>query len=261
MSEGSVPSDAASVVAVERRGPVAVIHLQRPIKRNAVNQQMTNELSAALDALDDDTSVAAMVIAGGDDVFCAGTDLIEGSGEPTPRGGEYGVIRRRRRTPLIAAVEGGALGGGFEIVMTCDMVVASTSAWFALPEVRRGVVATSGALFRAHQVLPLNIVRELLLTGRTMPSEEATRLGFVNRLVPPGEAVAAAVQLAQDVAANSGDAVTATLEAMDAVTRRDDDHGWEITAEAKDAILHSADMAEGIQAFSERRSPQWPSRQ
>ena len=129
--------------------------------------------------------------------FSAGTDLAVGAGPPTPRGGGYGVVRRDRATPLIAAVEGLAYGGGFEIVLACDLVVAARTARFALPETARGLVANCGALFRAPRALPLNIAREMLLTGDPLDAERAWSLGLVNRLVEPGTAEQAALELAE----------------------------------------------------------------
>jgi hypothetical protein len=120
-------------VRTERHGGVLVVQLDRDEKRNAINGEMTESISAALDAGEDDPAVRAIVIAGGPTVFCAGTDIAEGSGTPTDRGGEYGIIRRRSTTPIIAAVEGSAFGGGFEIALACHLIVASSTATFGLP--------------------------------------------------------------------------------------------------------------------------------
>ena len=162
--------------------------------------------------------------------------------------------------PLIAAVEGVAFGGGFEIAMCCDMVVASRAARFGLPEVKRGVVATSGALFRAPRALPLNVARELLLTGQEMDAGRAERLGFVNRVVEPGEALSVAVELAGLIAQNSPVSVRETMAAVDALVSADDDAGWATTEKAKDVVQNSQDAIEGISAFFEKRTPNWPGR-
>src|SRR5688500_2925785 len=134
--EGTRRMSVSRLVTVERRGHVAMAVMNRAEKRNAINPSLAEALDAALDALDDGPKVRATVLAGSGGAVSAGTDLVEGSGTPSERGGEYGVIRRRRRTPLIAAVEGVALGGGLEIALACDLVVASTTATFGLPEVR-----------------------------------------------------------------------------------------------------------------------------
>lgn len=245
------------VVTTERVGRVLLIRMNRPAKRNAVNAAMTQGLDDALNLLDDDGDLWAGVLAGLPNVFSAGTDLASGSGEPTPRGGYYGVVRRRRSTPLVAAVEGGAYGGGFEIVLACDLVVAARNAVFALPEVSRGVVATSGGLFQAPKSLPLNVARELLLTGDPLTAERAWSLGLVNVLTDPGGALAGAMKLAQRVCENAPVSVRASLEALDAVVAADDDHGWDATSKAKDAIAASADSHEGVSAFLNRRQPVW----
>ena len=143
-------------------------------------------IDEALNLLEDDDELWAGVITGNAAVFSAGTDLRDGTGGPTERGGEYGMIRRRRSKPLIAAVEGPAFGGGFEIALACDLVVASRTARFALPESRRGVIASSGALFRAMRALPLNVARELLITGAVLDADRGYQIGFVNRVTDPG---------------------------------------------------------------------------
>jgi enoyl-CoA hydratase len=193
-------------------------------------------------------------------VFSAGSDMTAAGDNVTERGGEYGIIRRVRRTPLVAAVEGPALGGGLEIVLACDLVVASTSATFGLPEVARGLVATSGALFRAPRLLPVNLAREMLLTGERIDAERAHAAGLVNRLAEPGRALALAVELAGRIAANGPVAVQATLAALNGVLAEGDEHGWEATGEARGAIARSEDAREGMAAFFERRPPEWTGR-
>ena len=145
----------------------------RTEKRNAINRAIADALDDALNELDDDPDLWAGVLTGSADVFSAGSDLTAGGDYHTRRGGEYGIIRRRRRKPLIAAVEGPALGGGLEIVLACDLVVAGRTARFGLPEVSIGVVPTCAGLFRGTRALPLNVARQLILTGRPM---EAPRL-------------------------------------------------------------------------------------
>ncbi|MDT7550884.1 MAG: hypothetical protein QOE84_3278, partial [Actinomycetota bacterium] len=153
-----------------------------------------------------------------------------------------------------------ALAGGFELVLACDLVVAARGAVLALPEVSRGVIATCGALFRAPRALPLNVARELLLTGDPMPAERAHALGFVNLLVEPGETVTAAVALAERICRNSPASVRSTLRAIDETVSADDDLGWAATGRGMAIVMASADSGEGIQAFLERRQPEWPGR-
>ncbi len=231
--------------------------MDRQEKRNAINPEMTLALDAALNQFEDDASLWVAVLTGYRGGFSAGTDLAESSGPRTDRGGEYGLIRRSRCKPLIAAVEGMALGGGMELVLACDLVVASSSATFGLPEVRRGVIATCGGLFRTQRALPLNIARQILLTGDPITADRAHQLGLVNEVAEDGEALSSAMALAQRIVLNSPVSVQESLVAMNKSFRQADDAGWEDTETAFAAVLQSADMAEGIASFFERRSPQW----
>ncbi|MEO1061921.1 MAG: enoyl-CoA hydratase-related protein [Actinomycetota bacterium] len=247
-------------VVVERRDRIVIVTLDREAKRNAINAEMAGAIDDALNRFEDDDDLRVAILTGGPNVFCAGTDIAEGSGEPTERGGEYGIIRRRSTKPIIAAVEGLALGGGFEIAMACDLIVAASDATFGLPEVRRGLVATSAGLFRAPRTLPLNVARELLLTGDPISADRAERLGVVNLVTEPGEAVAGAVGLAERIVLNAPTSIRATLAALDEIVAHDDDRGWAATDEARETILASEDRREGIAAFFERRPPEWPGR-
>lgn len=244
-------------VRQEVRDRVLVIHLEREDKRNAINGAMAQGIDAALNRLDDDPDLWVGVLTGTPVVFCAGTDIKEGSGDLTPRGGEYGIIRRQRETPLIAAVEGQALGGGFEIALACDLIVAAESAVFGLPESLRGLVATSGALFRAPRALPVNVARELLITGNTLTARRAYDLGVVNEVTATGGALEGALATAAKICASSPTSVRESLRAVRELTADDDALGWEVTSRAKDVVTSSADMREGIGAFFERREPRW----
>jgi enoyl-CoA hydratase/carnithine racemase len=157
----------------------------------------------------------------------------------------------------VAAVEGLALGGGFELVLACDLVVAGAGATFGLPEVSRGVVATSGALFRAPRALPVNVAKELLLTGERLTAARAERLGLVNVVTEDGQALPDAVALAERVCANAPVSVRATLAALDQLVADADAAGWAATTEAAETVLASADLKEGTTAFAEKRSPVW----
>jgi enoyl-CoA hydratase/carnithine racemase len=244
-------------VTVQERGRILLIRIEREEKRNAIDAATTRGIDAACNRLDDEPGLRAGVLTGTAAVFSAGTDLGAGAGAPTERGGEYGLIRRRRAKPLIAAVEGAALGGGFEIVLACDLVVASTTARFGLPETLRGVVATSGALFRATRSLPLNLARELLITGATIDAERAYQVGLVNRVTPPGEAVEAAVRLAEETCASSPVSVRETLAALQEQLDEADARGWRATEGAIEKIRASEDLREGIDAFLAKRPPRW----
>jgi enoyl-CoA hydratase/carnithine racemase len=247
-------------VETERVGRVLIVTMRREEKRNAINEELAAGIGAALDTLDDDPDLWVGVLTGTPAVFSAGTDLSVGASPRTERGGEYGIIRRERAKPLIAAVEGPALGGGFEIVLACDLVVASTTASFGLPEVKRGLIPTSAGLFRSPRALPLNVAKEMLLTGQNLTPERAYSLGLVNVVAEPGRAVAEALELAARICAVAPVAARASLRALERVQTADDELGWSATADAITAISGSADAAEGIQAFFERREPEWTGR-
>jgi enoyl-CoA hydratase/carnithine racemase len=253
-------ADAGQLVERRRDGRVLVISMLRAEKRNAIDRALANALDAALNELDDDEEVWAGVLTGTPDVFSAGSDLTAGGDYVTDRGGEYGIIRRNRRKPLVAAVEGAALGGGLEIVLACDLVVAATSARFGLPEVRIGLVPTCAGLFRAPRALPLNVARQLILTGRPIDASRAYEIGFVNVLTDPGRALGQAVGLAQEICSNAPVSVQSCLAAVNSVTGTDDDLGWQHTEQALRSVSSSADAREGVNAFLEKRPPTWTGR-
>jgi enoyl-CoA hydratase/carnithine racemase len=250
------------VVSTEVHERVLVVRIEREEKRNAIDQALADGIGAALDRLDDDSELWVGIITGTSTVFSAGSDLASSSDgiARTARGGEYGVIRRDRAKPLIAAVEGPALGGGFEIVLSCDLVVAASTASFGLPEVKRGLVPTCGGLFRTPRALPLNVAKEMLLTGDRLSPERAYALGFVNVVTEPGEAVAGALALAARICSVGPVGGRASLRALERTVAEGDELGWEATVAATDAILASDDIREGMAAFFEKREPRWTGR-
>jgi len=247
-------------VGRRREGRVLVISLQRAAKRNAINRAVADALDGALNELDDDEDLWAGVLTGTPDVFSAGSDLTALGDYVTERGGEYGIIRRARRKPLIAAVEGPALGGGLEIALACDLVVAATTARFGLPEVRIGVVPTCAGLFRGPHALPLNVARQLILTGRPIDAARAYEVGFVNLLTEPGQALTEAERLAQEICENAPVSVQACLAAVNTLEGETDELGWEQTDAALTAASASADAREGVRSFLEKRPPVWTGR-
>jgi enoyl-CoA hydratase len=242
-----------------RQGRVLVITLRREEKRNAIDEEMALGIDAALNELEDDDGLWVGVLTGGTDVFSAGTDLQVGSGPPTERGGPYGIIRRRRSKPLIAAVEGAALGGGMEIVLACDLVVASTTACFGLPEVRRGLLALYGGVFRSARSLPLNVAKEIVLTGDPIDAGRAESCGLVNAVTEPGGALDGALALAGRICANAPVAVRQSLQLIEACAAAEDS-AWPLTDEAMAVVMASEDAREGRAAFLEHRPPQWRGR-
>ena len=247
-------------VEVVRQGRVLVVTIQREAKRNALNAEITAGLDAAMNRLEDDPELWCGVLTGGTEVFSAGADLAKGVGVPTERGGWVGLITRRRTKPLIAAVEGLALGGGVELILCCDLVVAARTATFGLPEVKRGLMPDFGGAFRIARVLPVNVAREMLLTGERLGAERAERLGFVNVLTEPGEALAGALALAERICVNAPLAVRGAMEVFDLAVNGDEAALWERSDAVHAALIETADMHEGIDAFFARRPPNWSAR-
>jgi enoyl-CoA hydratase len=252
------PTTGVTPVRTELRGHVLVVTIDRYRRRNAIDRATADGLDAAFDRMDDDPDVWCGILTG-ERVFSAGSDLTANGDYVTPRGGEYGLIRRQRSTPLIAAVEGLALGGGLELVLACDLVVAARDSRFGLPEVTIGLVPTCGGLFRGPRALPHNVARELILTGDPVPAPRAHELGLVNRLTEPGEALAGALELAGRITRNAPVAVRECLVATRRAIGSDDD-GWAATDAAAATVRASADAAEGVAAFLGKRPPVWTGR-
>ncbi|MHB1854735.1 MAG: crotonase/enoyl-CoA hydratase family protein [Acidimicrobiales bacterium] len=253
------------MIDYEKRGQTAIITIRRPEARNAVNAEVAAGIEAALDRLEAEDDAWVGIITGEGSVFCAGADLKAiASGQAgsisTQRGGFGGVVTRERTKPLIAAVDGPAFAGGCEIVLACDLVVASTKAAFGLPEVKRSLVAAAGGLFRLPRAIPRNVAMELALTGDPIPAERAYALGLINELVEPGEALEAAIGLAGRICANAPLAVRESRNIVLAAQSSDDATLWKQTNEAFMRVAQTEDFGEGPRAFIEKRAPQWKGR-
>lgn len=253
---------AAIVYEPDAESHVAVITIDRPDARNAVNGEVATGIEEALDKIEPDDSIWLSILTGTPPVFCAGADLKEiNAGRArelqTKRGGFAGLVRRERKKPVIAAIDGPALAGGTEIALSCDLIVASTTATFGIPEVKRGIVAGGGGLFRLGRRIPFNVAMEWALTGAAYPAERATELGLVNRLCGPGEALGEARKLAGEIAANGPLAVQLSRQVMLDTTYKREDEGWSGSKAAVGEVFKSNDLKEGIQAFIEKRPPQW----
>jgi len=253
------------MVEYEQRGRIALLTINRPEARNAVNGAVASGMEEAIDRLEADDEVWVGIVTGTGPVFSAGADLKaiatgEAAALQTKRGGFAGIARRERTKPIIAAVNGPALAGGCEIVLSCDLVVASTEARFGIPEVKRSLVAAAGGLFRLPRALPKMVAMELALTGDPIDAQRAYELGFVNRLCEPAALIDTAIALADQITANAPLAVKASRQiVLDGMLAADDD-AWRITNEAFAAVASSEDFAEGPRAFIEKRAPQWKGR-
>ena len=252
-----------SDVLVEQRDHVLVMTMNRPEARNAINKGIADELAAALDRLDGDPELRVGVLTGAGGTFSSGMDLkgfLRGENPVVEGRGLAGLTEAPPRTPLIAAVEGWALAGGCEVVLACDLVVASRDAKFGIPEVKRGLVAGGGGLLRLPQRLPYHVAMELALTGDPLDAELAHRYGLVNVLSEPGKALDAAIELAGRIAANGPLALAATKQILRTSLDWTEAEGWQRQAEIMGPVFASEDAREGATAFAEKRAPIWRGR-
>jgi len=253
-------------VSVRRVGPVAELVLDRPAARNAISTAMARSLARACAALAADATVRAVVLcAAGEAAFCVGADLKERASftdadllrqRPVMRAAFAGVLDLPQ--PTVAAVHSYALGGGFELALSCDLIVADETAVLGLPEVTVGLVPGGGGTQLTLRRIGAARAADLILTGRRVSIEEAERLGLVDRRVPAGAARAAALELAGQIAANSPVGVRAAKRALRHGAGVDLAAGLDIEDAAWRTVAFSADRKEGIAAFNEKRTPSWP---
>ena len=247
-------------VLVERRGAVQLIVINRQEARNALNLAVATGIRDAVDELDADDELRAGVLTEAGGAFSAGMDLkafLRGERPSFPGRGLCGITQTPPRKPLIAAVEGWALAGGFELVLACDLVVASTSARFGVPEVKRSLVAAAGGALLLAQRIPRAIALEMLLTGDPIDAERAAEVGLINRLVDDGQATDIAVKLAMRIAANGPLALIATKEIAVGGADWDGAEKWEKATALMAPVFGSEDAQEGARAFTEKRPPVW----
>ncbi len=247
-------------VLTEVSDGVAVITINRPEARNAVNGDVARGIAAAVDEFDGRKDVHVLVLTGAGGTFSAGMDLKGFLSGDTPNfadRGFGGIVQRPPAKPIIAAVEGYALAGGFELVLACDLVVASETAKFGLPEVRRSLVAGAGGLLRLPKRIPYHLAMEIALTGEHFPAARLHQAGLVNEIVPAGEALAAARDLAGRIALGGPLALTATKRVIVESADWDSAEAFERQGEIITPVFTSADAREGALAFAEKRQPQW----
>jgi crotonobetainyl-CoA hydratase len=251
---------------VERRGNVALITINRPEARNAVNGAVSTAVGDALEQAQNDSEIRAVVITGAGESFCAGADLKAISRRENlyhPDHGDWGFagyVHHFIDKPTIAAVNGTALGGGTELALASDLVVAEERAKFGLPEVKRGLIAAAGGVFRIVDHLPRKVAMELLFTGEPMSSADALKWGLINQVVADGTAVEAALALAERITVNAPLAVWASKRVaygVDDGVITGDEPGWNRTLREMGVVLRSEDAKEGPLAFAEKRQPVW----
>jgi enoyl-CoA hydratase len=253
----------SDVLLVERAGGVLVMTLNRPEARNAINRELSLAVAGALDELDASDDLHAGIITGAGGTFSSGMDLrayATGESIEVEGRGVAGLTRTPPDKPLIAAIEGFALAGGFEMALSCDLLVAADDVVLGLPEVRRGLIAGSGGLLRLSRRMPYALAAEYGLTGRRFGAAEAARWGVVNRVVPTGTTLATALELAAEIGESSPYALAATKTVLRAATELSDAEAWRVQDETLDRVFASEDSREGARAFVEKRPPVWSGR-
>lgn len=250
-------------VHLRRQGAVLVVTIDRPAVRNAIDRATSQALADAMDELDADPALTVGILTGAGGHFCTGMDLkafLRGERVELPGRGLAGIAQTPPRKPLIAAVEGYALAGGCEIALACDLIVASEAAQFGIPEVKRGLIAGSGGLLRLPRRIPPQIAMELALTGDMLPASEARQWGLVNRLVPAGQALQAALELASRIAANGPLAVRVAKQVVSESPHWPAGEVWARQNALLEEVIASDDAREGALAFAEKRAARWSGR-
>jgi enoyl-CoA hydratase len=257
---------------VERRGAVLIVTMNRPEARNALSGPMMAIMKDAWDTVDDDPEIKACILTGAGGTFCAGADLKAMTtshpgdrANDTAAGWDLSVIEpllkgRRLSKPLIAAVEGFAIAGGTEILQATDIRVAGASARFGVSEARWGLFPLGGSAVRLPRQIPYTVAADLLLTGRHVTAEEALRIGLIGHVVPDGEALTRALELAELIAANGPVAVQAILRTIRETEGMAENDAFAIEAKLGMAVFASADAKEGPRAFAEKRAPHFTGR-
>jgi enoyl-CoA hydratase/carnithine racemase len=248
---------------VERRGHILVVTLNRPDSMNALHTGAHFALHEIWDEFESDPDLWIGIVTGaGERAFCAGNDLkvtARGGDMSTPPSGFAGLCSRfNRRKPIIAAVNGLAMGGGLEIALACDLAVADERAKLALPEVKVGLFAAAGGVHRLTRQIGRKAAMDLILTGRSISAEEGAALGIVNESVPAGSALARAIALAETIAANSPTAVRASLEAINQLEAVGSvAQAMAVNGPILGRLMRTADFKEGVTAFAQKRTPNW----
>ncbi|QWF77255.1 crotonase/enoyl-CoA hydratase family protein [Amycolatopsis sp. CA-230715] len=247
-------------VRTEVIGSTLLVTIDRPTARNAIDAATAAGIAEALDRLESDVDLRAGVLTGADGTFSAGMDLkaaLRGE-SPSIEGRGFGGLTEAETTkPLIAAVEGWAMGGGFELALGCDLIIAAEDAKFGLPEVKRGLIAAGGGVIRLPKRIPHHLAMEFLLTGEPVSGARAGELGLVNRVVEPGEATAVALQLADLITVNAPLALAAVKKIVRAAEGISEPEAFALQRTEMAQLMNTKDVREGMTAFAERRAPKW----
>lgn len=249
------------LVKVDLQDQILIITLNRPQARNAINYEAAVQLAAALDELDNNPEIVVGILTGAQNTFCSGMDLKafakDGQRPYVGDRGFAGICERPPRKPLIAAIEGYALAGGLEIAMSCDMMIAAETAKFGVPETKRGIVPGSGGMLRLPDRIPYVIAMELVLTGDMFSAEQAASWGLINRVVPEGQALQSALELAGRIKENGPLAVQVAKQVISESRDWSQQHMFDLQRPRISHVFVSADAKEGATAFAEKRKPVW----
>lgn len=260
---GASPTGTDAIQTEKLKDHLLLIRINRPHRRNAFDGATARAMEGAIDRFEEEDEWRCAIITGTPEAFSAGQDLIAAAhgdmGASQKRGG-FGIMAQPPSKPIIAAVEGHALAGGLELCLACDLIVASRTATMGIPEAAKSLVAVGGGLFRLPKRIPYHLAMELALTGKAWPAERMAELGLVNRLAEPGQALRAAIALADEVLAAGPLATRASKQIVQRAYDWQDADGWKKQMEFAAPVMGSEDQKEGLRAFAEKRDPVWKGR-
>lgn len=260
---GASPTGTDAIKTEQIRDHLLLIKIDRPHRRNAFDGATARAMEAAIDKFEEEDEWRCAIITGSPEAFSSGQDLIAAAhgdmGVSKKRGG-FGIMAQPPSKPIIAAIEGPALAGGLELALTCDLIVCSRASIMGIPEAARSLVAVGGGLFRLPKRIPYHLAMELALTGKAWSAERMAELGLVNKLAEPGDALNAAIELAEEVLAAGPLATKASKQIVQRAYDWQDAEGWEKQMEFAGPVMRSQDLQEGLKAFAEKRDPVWKGR-
>jgi len=260
---GASPTGTDAIKTEKLRDHLLLIKIDRPHRRNAFDGATARAMEAAIDKFEEEEEWRCAIITGSPEAFSSGQDLIAAAhgdmGVAKKRGG-FGIMAKPPAKPIIAAIEGHALAGGLELALTCDLIVSSRASTMGIPEAARSLVAVGGGLFRLPKRIPYHLAMELALTGKAWSAERMAELGLVNKLAEPGEALNAAIELAEEVLVAGPLATRASKQIVRHAYDWEDADGWERQMEFAGPVMRSEDLKEGLKAFAEKRDPVWKGR-